>query len=256
MMSTSRSCHGYPRLVTPRSERAAYRTVATIRSDFASKFGVPRQAGMVPELEAGVVFEPEFRNPDAVRGLAGFSHLWLIWEFDLTTASSSSLVRPPRLRGQRLGVFATRAPVRPNPIGLSSVRLERVEQDGPEAPVLVVRGADLVDGTPILDIKPYIPLDCHPEATGGFIETHPEPEITVDISDEQLAAVPADRREALLGVLRSDPRPVVLHNPDRVYGLPFAGLDVRFRFDGTVVRVQSISPLDPSNAPDWPGYRS
>lgn len=236
--------------------RDPYVTVARVRTDFPSKFGVPRQSGLVPELEARVVFEPQFRHVDAVRGLEGFSHLWLVWEFSLSVRPGwTPTVRPPRLRGERLGVFATRSPFRPNPIGLSSVRLERIEFDGPDAPVLVVRGADLVDGTPVLDIKPYIPTDQHPDATSGFVAEHPEPEIRVDVDDVLLARVPASQRAALLGVLARDPRPTHLHDPDRVYGLPFAGLDVRFRFDGTLVQVLDITPLHPDADAPWPGYR-
>lgn len=239
----------------PESERRPYRTVARVRTDFPSKFGVPRQAGMVPELLARVVLEPDLRAPAWIRGIEGFSHLWLVWEFSLSTGAPSSTVRPPRLRGSRMGVFATRAPLRPNPIGLSSVRLEAVELDCPDGPVLLVSGVDLVDGTPVLDIKPYIPLDCHPDATSGFIGEHPEPEIHVEISDELLVVVPPRHREALLGVLRADPRPTQMHNPGRVYGLPFAGLDVRFRFDGSTVEVVAITPLQPDAQAEWPGYR-
>ena len=237
-------------------ERAPYRTVATIRTDFPSKFGVPRQAGLVPELLARVVFEHDFRNPDAVRGLDGFSHLWLVWEFSLSLrADWSPTVRPPRLRGERVGVFATRSPFRPNPIGLSSVRLERIDMDEELGPVLVVSGADLVDGTPILDIKPYIPFDQHPDATSGFIDEHPKPDIDVHIDEDLLARVPAEHRDALLGVLARDPRPVHLHDGSRVFGLPFAGMDVRFRFDGLVVEVLDVQPLDPDADSRWPGYR-
>lgn len=236
--------------------RGPYVTVARVRSDFPSKFGVPRQAGMVPALESRVVFEHEFRSPDAVRGLEGFSHLWLLWEFNLSKRRTwSPTVRPPRLRGRRLGVFATRSPFRPNPIGLSSVELVRVELDGPEAPVLVVRGADLVDGTPVLDIKPYIPLDAHADATSGFIGECPEPEVTVVVTDELMDRVPEELREALLGVLAHDPRPVHLDDPDRVFGLPFAGLDVRFRFDGCLLVVVDVQPLTSDPAAEWPGYR-
>ncbi|GAA1394362.1 tRNA (N6-threonylcarbamoyladenosine(37)-N6)-methyltransferase TrmO [Luteococcus peritonei] len=237
------------------TDRAPYRTIARVRTDFPSKFGVPRQAGMVPELSARVVFEPDFRDPAWIRGIEGFSHLWLVWEFSLSTGATSSTVRPPRLRGARMGVFATRAPLRPNPIGLSSVRLESVETDGPEGPVLVVSGADLVDRTPVLDLKPYIPLDCHPEATSGFIGQHPEPEIHVEVDEQLLAVVPPAHRQALLGVLRADPRPTQMHNPERVYGLPFAGLDVRFRFDGSLLQVVSITPLEADAEAAWPGYR-
>lgn len=236
--------------------REPYRTVARIQSDFPSKFGVPRQSGLVPELTARIVFEPEFRTADAVRGLGGFSHIWLIWEFDKSTSRRwMPTVRPPRLRGQRLGLWATRAPIRPNPIGLSSVELLDIETDSPEAPALIVGGADLVDGTPILDIKPYVPGDCHPNARTGFVGENPEPDITVSISDDLLAQVPPERRQALLGVLARDPRPAHMHDPDRVFGLPFAGLDVRFSFDGETVLVHSVAPLTPDSASAWPGYR-
>ncbi|MGO4956971.1 tRNA (N6-threonylcarbamoyladenosine(37)-N6)-methyltransferase TrmO [Luteococcus sp. Sow4_B9] len=243
----------------PTPERPAYRTIARIRSDFPSKFGVPRQSGLVPELLARVVFEPAFRSVDAVRGIDGFSHLWLLWEFDKSISSGrdwSPTVRPPRLGGHdRLGVFATRSPFRPNPIGLSSVRLVRVESDGDDAPALVVSGADLVDGTPLLDVKPYIPYDVHPEATSGFIGENPETWYAVDIPDELLARVPEGKREALLGVLAHDPRPRFMDDPGRVFGLPFAGLDVRFRIDATTVHVVDVQPLDPDAAAAWPGYR-
>lgn len=239
-------------------ERDPYRTIARIRTDFPSKFGVPRQSGMVPQLLARVVFEPAFRSLDAVRGIEGFSHLWLVWEFDKSVSGRawSPTVRPPRLGGtQRLGVFATRSPFRPNPIGLSSVSLEAVELDGPEAPVLVVGGADLVDGTPILDIKPYIPLDSHPGARAGFVGAHPEDGYRVEVCEELLARVPEGHREALLGVLTQDPRPRHLHDPERVFGLPFAGMDVRFTIDETTVRVVDVLPLVTDPDSPWPGYR-
>lgn len=235
--------------------RQPYVTIARIRSDFPSKFGVPRQAGLVPQLTARVEFEPEYASADAVRGLDGFSHIWLIWEFDKTLAKRwSPTVRPPRLRGGRLGVFATRAPVRPNPIGLSSVELLEVDTSNPHAPTLLIGGADLVDGTPILDIKPYVPLDAHPDARSGFIKENPEPDIAVDFPDELLQRVPAEKRQALLGVLARDPRPTHLHDPDREFGLPFADLDVRFTFDGTRVTVRSVQPLTTDSTATWPGY--
>lgn len=215
--------------------------IAHIRSDFPTKFGVPRQAGLVEALRAAVVFEPPCRVPEALRGIEGFSHLWLIWEFSQNRREGwSPTVRPPRLGGnKRLGVFATRSPFRPNPIGLSCVRLEGVELDTPEGPVLHVSGADLVDGTPILDIKPYIPYaDCHPEAAGGFAGTAPEGELTVEIPSRLLERVPPDRREALEGVLAQDPRPSYQDDPERVYGFGFAGLEVRFTVkDGTLTVV-------------------
>ena len=215
--------------------------IAHIRSDFPTKFGVPRQAGLVEALRAAVVFEPPCRVPEALRGIEGFSHLWLIWEFSQNRREGwSPTVRPPRLGGnKRLGVFATRSPFRPNPIGLSCVRLEGVELDTPEGPVLHVSGADLVDGTPILDIKPYIPYaDCHPEAAGGFAGTAPEGKLTVEIPSHLLERVPPDRREALEGVLAQDPRPSYQDDPGRVYGFGFAGLEVRFTVkDGTLTVV-------------------
>lgn len=219
--------------------------IAHIRSDFATKFGVPRQAGLVKELRAGVVFAPPFRAPEALRGIEGFSHLWLIWEFSENRGRGwSPTVRPPRLGGnRRLGVFATRSPFRPNPIGLSCVKLEGVEWDTAEGPVLHVSGADLLDGTPILDIKPYVPYaDCHPEAVGGFAGSAPEGALAVDIPPELLSRVPPDRRAALTGVLAQDPRPSYQDDPGRVYGFGFAGLEVRFTVRDGVLTVTDIEP--------------
>ena len=218
--------------------------IAHIRSDFSSKFGVPRQAGLVEELRAAIVFEPPYRVPEALRGIEGFSHLWLIWEFSKNKRQNwSPTVRPPRLGGnQRMGVFATRSPFRPNPIGLSCVKLEGVELSGPDGPVLVVSGADLVDGTPIFDIKPYIPYaDCRPEAVGGFAGAAPEGALTVDIPPDLIERVPEDRRAALVGVLAQDPRPHYQDDPQRVYGFGFAGLEVRFRVADGVLTVVDIS---------------
>lgn len=238
-------------------ERTPYRTIARVRTDFPSKFGVPRQAGLVAELEARVVFEPEFRSLDAVRGLQGFSHLWLIFEFDRSRRDTwSPTVRPPRLGGhERMGVFATRSPFRPNPIGLSSVRLLDVDLADEKAPVLLIAGADLVDDTPLLDIKPYIPFDAHPDLRAGFIDTHPEAWFDVEMPEDLLTRVPEGKRAALLGVLSRDPRPRFLDDPARVYGLPFAGLDIRFRIDGRTVHVVDIAPLGtlPPEAA-WPAY--
>ena len=218
--------------------------IAHIRSQFPTKFGVPRQAGLVEGLRAAVVFEPEYRVPDALRGIEGFSHLWLIWEFsENKRAGWSPTVRPPRLGGnQRLGVFATRSPFRPNPIGLSCVRLERVELSTPDGPALYVSGADLVDGTPILDIKPYLPYaDCRPEASGGFTERAPRQALEVDCGPELLERVPAAKRAALLGVLAQDPRPSYQEDPERVYGMAFAGVEVKFKAAGGRLSVVSIS---------------
>ena len=217
--------------------------IAHIRTDFPTKFGVPRQAGLVEELRAAVVFEPPYRVPEALRGIDGFSHLWLIWEFSQNKRGGwSPTVRPPRLGGNvRMGVFATRSPFRPNPIGLSCVRLERAELDTSDGPVLHISGADLVDGTPIFDIKPYIPYaDCHSEAAGGFAGTAPEGALTVDIPPRLLERVPPDRREALTGVLAQDPRPSYQDDPRRVYGFGFAGLEVRFTVENGVLTVVDI----------------
>ena len=217
--------------------------VARIRSEFPTKFGVPRQAGLVEGLRAAVVFEPPCRSAEALRGIEGFSHLWLIWEFSENKKTGwSPTVRPPRLGGnRRLGVFATRSPFRPNPIGLSCVKLEKVELSTPDGPVLWVSGADLVDGTPILDVKPYLPYaDCRPEATGGFAGEAPEGRLAVDISPELLSRVPEDRREALTEVLSLDPRPPYQNDPDRVYGFGFAGLEVRFRVENGVLIVVDV----------------
>ena len=218
--------------------------IAHIRSQFPTKFGVPRQAGLVEGLRAAVVFEPEYRVPDALRGIEGFSHLWLIWEFsENKRAGWSPTVRPPRLGGnQRLGVFATRSPFRPNPIGLSCVRLERVELSTPDGPALYVSGADLVDGTPILDIKPYLPYaDCRPGAAGGFAGAAPAEALAVDFPPALLDRVPAGRRTALLGVLAQDPRPPYQEDPRRVYGFGFAGLEVRFTVRDGVLTVTDVT---------------
>ena len=220
------------------------RHVARIRSDFPEKFGIPRQSGVVPELEAQIVFEPEFRTMDAVRGLEDFSHIWLIWEFSEARRDSwSPTVRPPRLGGNvRMGVFATRSPFRPNPIGLSCVKLLAVSEDPELGPVLRVAGADLMDGTPIYDIKPYVPYaDCHPDALGGFTTTASMPGVEVRCSDMLLEKVPEDKRSALLGVLAQDPRPRYQDDPERVYGLSFAGLDVKFRVADKVLTVLDIT---------------
>ena len=206
--------------------------IAHIRSDFSEKFGIPRQSGLVEELTADVVFTPEFRDPAALRGIDGFSHLWLIWEFSKARREGwSPTVRPPRLGGnQRMGVFATRSPFRPNPIGLSCVRLLEVRQDRALGPVLTVAGADLLDGTPIYDIKPYLPYaDCKPDAVGGFAAQPKEAELTVDCSPALLDRVPEDKRAALLAVLAQDPRPQYQTDPKRIYGMSFADVEVRFQ---------------------------
>ena len=218
--------------------------IARIRTELPEKFGVPRQSGLVPQLRGRVIFEPEYRNPDAVRGLEDFSHIWLIWQFSRAVREGwSPTVRPPRLGGnRRMGVFATRSPFRPNALGLSSVRLDRVELDPALGPVLHVSGADLMDGTPIFDIKPYLPYtDSHPQATGGFTDGLAHEPLTVECSPALLEHIPADSREGLLGVLAGDPRPRYQEYPQRLYGLSFAGRNVKFTVDGdrlTVIAVE------------------
>lgn len=223
--------------------------IARIRSDFGTKFGIPRQSGLVDSLTARVVFEPEYRNLDAIRGLEGFSHLWLIWQFSKCMGRAwSPTVRPPKLGGnKRMGVFATRSPFRPNAIGLSSVRLERIETDPVLGPVLHVRGADLMDGTPILDIKPYLPYtDSHSDARGGFA---PGPQIFLEVRSTPgvLAPIPPDRRQALIDTLAQDPRPGYQHEPGRIYGLLFAGYDVRFTVEDGVLTVCEVCPAQSSS---------
>ena len=225
------------------SEMGNVRVIARMHSDFAQKFGIPRQSGLVEELHSRIVFEPEFRNPDALRGLEGFSHLWLIWEFSQARRENwSPTVRPPRLGGnQWLGVFATRSPFRPNPIGLSCVKLLHVEQTAEYGPVIHVAGADLLDGTPIYDIKPYLPYaDCKPEAVGGFASAPKEATLTVHISPELVESIPEEKRAALTGVLAQDPRPSYQDDPERIYGMTFGGLEVKFRVDGTDLFVCEI----------------
>lgn len=220
--------------------------VARIRSDFKTKFGIPRQSGLVGELEADIVFEPPYRDPNAVRGLEDFSHIWLIWQFSEAVRSGwSPTVKPPRLGGNtRMGVFATRSPFRPSPVGLSCVRLIGVFTDPELGPVIRVAGADLMDGTPILDIKPYVPYaDCHPDASEGFTSRNQDYTLQVEFPDELLQLIPQNRREALKGVLAQDPRPSYQSDPNRSYGLTFAGFDVRFRVDGGVLTVFEVVPV-------------
>lgn len=215
--------------------------IAHIRSDFSEKFGIPRQSGLVEELSATVVFEPEYRDISALQGLDGFSHLWLIWEFSKVRGWSLT-VRPPRLGGnRRMGVFATRSPFRPNPLGLSCVRLREIRRDRALGPVLIVAGADLLDGTPIYDVKPYLPYaDCRPDAVGGFAARPKEADLTVECPPALLDRVPADKRSALLAVLAQDPRPQYQDDPERVYGMAFAGLEVKFQVAGDRLAVTEI----------------
>ncbi len=217
--------------------------IARMHSDFPAKFGIPRQSGLVEALESRIVFEPAFRNPDALRGIEGYSHLWLIWQFSQAVrADWSPTVRPPRLGGNtRMGVFATRSPFRPNSLGLSCVRLLGLEKTDRFGTVLRVGGADLMDGTPIFDIKPYIPYsDSHPDALGGFTDGAGDFLLEVDFPAPLLARIPENKRPALLGVLSHDPRPSYQSDPDRVYGLTFAGLDVRFTVRDNRLTVQAV----------------
>lgn len=217
-------------------------------SDFPSKFGIPRQSGLVDELRSTIVFEPDFRNPDTLRGIEGYSHLWLIWQFSQAVRSNwSPTVRPPRLGGNiRMGVFATRSPFRPNNLGLSCVKLIGTEQTS-HGTVIHVAGADLMDGTPILDIKPYIPYsDCHPQALGGFTDTAGEFLLKVDFPDHLLTVLPEDKRAAAKAVLSHDPRPSYQRDPNRIYGLPFAGFDIRFTVQEDILTVCQVSPLIPN----------
>jgi len=220
--------------------------IAHIENGYQDKFGIPRQAGLIDEVVSRIVFEKPYNTPEAFRGMEGFSHLWLIWGFSKARREGfSPTVRPPRLGGNtRMGVFATRSPYRPNPIGLSCVRLERVDLHTPDGPVITVSGADLMDGTPILDIKPYIPYaDCHPEATGGFTDSAGSFLLEVDFPPALLALLPEEKRASALGVLSHDPRPSYQQDPNRTYGLTFAGFDIRFRVEDKTLHVTSVHPL-------------
>lgn len=225
-------------------ESISMQVIAHIRSDFSTKFGIPRQSGLVAELEADVVFAPEYRDRNALRGLEDFTHIWLIWNFSASHGWAPT-VKPPRLGGNtRMGVFATRSPFRPSPVGLSCVRLRSISWDTPEGPVLHVSGADLMDGTPILDIKPYIPYaDSHPEASVGFTAQGGDYRVRVVFPPELLRKIPESRQHALLGVLAQDPRPSYQDDPERIYGMTFAGWDVRFRVTDGVLCVVEVVKL-------------
>lgn len=222
--------------------------IARVHTDFPTKFGIPRQSGLVEELKSTLIFEPEFRDANALRGIEQFSHLWLIWQFSQTAREGwKPTVRPPRLGGNtRVGVFATRSPFRPNPIGLSSVRLERVEMDTANGPVLHLACADLMDGTPILDIKPYIPYsDIHPDALDGYTAQTIRHHLEVHFPDQWLNRVPEDKRGALMGVLAQDPRPSYQDDPQRIYGFDFAGMEVKFCVRGDELWVSSVESKMP-----------
>ena len=219
------------------------KTIAVIKTDFPEKFGIPRQSGRIDALKGTVIFMPEYKSPDAVKGLEGFSHIWLLWKFDVPEKENfQATVRPPRLGGNTpMGVFATRSPFRPNPIGLSCVKLEKIEitKDGP---VLHVSGVDMKNDTEILDIKPYIPYtDCREDAIGGFADPLRDYHLDVSFPDNLLSKIPPEKREALLAVLADDPRPSYQDDPDRLYGVSFAGFDIRFTVSGTTLTVREVN---------------
>ena len=221
--------------------------IGYIHTDFPTKFGIPRQSGLVEELKATITFEPEYRNPEAFRGLEEFSHIWLLWKFSKSEKKNwSATVKPPRLGGKkRMGVFATRSPYRPNDIGLSSVKLEKIEFDEKMGPVLTVAGADLMDGTPIYDIKPYIAYaDSHPEASEGFAGAVKGKELAVEFPEELLRIYPEEKRKAIVAVLKQDPRPAYDTDETRVYGVEFAGFDVRFTVEGECLKVKELVKLN------------
>ncbi|MBR5151912.1 MAG: tRNA (N6-threonylcarbamoyladenosine(37)-N6)-methyltransferase TrmO [Clostridia bacterium] len=225
------------------AEQFSVQAVARIYNDFSSKFGIPRQSGIVSSLVSTIVLEPEFRNPDVYRGLSGYSHLWLLWQFSHAEKQGwSATVRPPKLGGNtRIGVFASRSPFRPNRIGLSSVKIENIELSSPDGPLLYVSGADLLNGTPILDIKPYLPYtDSHPDALGGYAVT-PDTTLSVNIPPALLDMVPVHLQKGLCDLLAQDPRPGYQADQDRIYGLSFGGFEIRFTVNGDTLTVHEIT---------------
>ena len=227
-------------------ENIQIQIIARMQSDFSTKFGIPRQSGLVSELRSTIIFEPEFRNADALRGIEGFSHLWIIWQFSEAVRTGwSATVRPPRLGGNtRMGVFATRSPFRPNNLGLSCVKLLGVEETAEHGVVLHVGGADLMDGTPIFDIKPYIPYaDCQREAVGGFTDSVGDFLLEVVFPPALLERLPQDKQRAALELLTHDPRPSYQRKPGRIYGLPFAGYDLRFTVEDSTLTVVEVEKL-------------
>ena len=226
------------------SEVYEMKVIARIHNDFPTKFGIPHQSNRLETLKATIVFEPEYRVTEAFRGLEEYSYIWLIWQFSEAVRDTwSPTVRPPRLGGNtRMGVFATRSPFRPNNLGLSSVKLEKIEFDQELGPILHISGADLMNGTPIFDIKPYIPYaDCHPEATGSFTEYSKDHHLNVEFPQELLERIPGESREALIAVLADDPRPAYQNDPERSYGMPFGEKDIHFRVEGDILRVYNVT---------------
>jgi tRNA-Thr(GGU) m(6)t(6)A37 methyltransferase TsaA len=226
-------------------EKLELRVIAHIHNDYTGKFGIPRQSGLVPDAPSSIIFTPTYRNPDALRGIEEFSHLWLVWEFsENLRANWSATVRPPRLGGNiTKGVFATRSPFRPNPLGLSLVKLERVQWESTQGPILWIKGADLLNGTPLFDIKPYLPhIESVPEAKGGFATAFKDYALQVQCPPELLAKIPQDKQPILLQILAQDPRPGYEHDEDRIYGLSFAEFNIRFQVQKDTVIVREIAP--------------
>lgn len=225
------------------ADTTVIKTIAHIHNDFPTKFGIPRQSGLVESIKATIIFEPEYRNEEALRGLDGFSHIWLIWGFSEAVREQwSPTVRPPRLGGNtRMGVFATRSPFRPNEIGLSSVRLEKIAHDKENGTILIVSGTDLMDGTPIYDIKPYIPADCHPEATKGFTTQNSDYQLEVVFPDGMLDFLPEEKRQALVDVIAQDPRPAYHDDDERIYGFRFGKYEVKFKVKGKKAIIENIT---------------
>ena len=226
-----------------KSEELLIRPIAHIHCDFKEKFGIPRQSGLIDSARAKIVFLPEYRNPDALRGLDGYTHLWLLWQFSEAVRSEwSPTVRPPRLGGnKRMGVFASRSPFRPNPIGLSSVKIVSIDLNTSKGPIIEVAGADLLDGTPIYDIKPYLAYtDSHPDAASGFALTSDAPKLDVEISEEILEKTPADLHQSIIDILAEDPRPGYQDDPSRIYTMQYATLEICFKVEGSTLTVTEI----------------
>lgn len=234
-------------IINDNKDRHSIQPVAYLHSDFPSKFGIPRQSGLASSLRSRIIFEKEFRSTDALRGLSDFSHIWIIWGFSENLEKGWSLtVRPPRLGGNiRMGVFATRSPFRPNGLGLSSVKIEKILDDSEEGPIIIVSGADLMNKTPIYDIKPYISHDIHEDARCGFQENTRNYHLQVDFPEHLLSRIPENLRQGLLETLAQDPRPSYHHDPERIYGLPFDRFDIKFRVEEKILTVTDITPLSP-----------